>query len=94
MKEQHEGLPVKGYRPQNQDAVDAVNENKVLEERLLRHIDEVAYREGITMDGRWCAIAKTHLELAFMALNRAIFKPERASLPEDPRPVWKEPHEQ
>ncbi len=32
---QHAGLPVAGYRPQNDDAVTLVNDNKQAEERLL-----------------------------------------------------------
>jgi hypothetical protein len=34
-------------------------------------------------DARWIAIARTHIEQGFMALNRAIFKPERVKLETD-----------
>jgi hypothetical protein len=34
-------------------------------------------------DRRWAAIARTHIEEGFMSLNRAVFRPERVSLPED-----------
>lgn len=75
------GLPVAGYRAQTQEKVDIVNEHKFTEERLLRIIDQ-QHSDGI-LDGRWASIAKTHIEQAFMALNRAVFQPSRAKLPED-----------
>ena len=34
-------------------------------------------------DPRWAAIARTHFQEGFMALNRAVFQPQRISLPED-----------
>lgn len=82
--EKHEGLPVAGYRPQTSDAVDIVNGNKLIEERLLRRLDEMKGDGNI--EQRWLAIARTGFEEAFMALNRAVFKPERVSLPEDTVP--------
>jgi len=77
----HEGLPVAGYRPQNSLNVDLVNRNKANEERQLR-LMEIDQKAG-DVDGRWLAVAKTHLEQAFMAWNRAIFQPGRVELPED-----------
>lgn len=83
------GLPVKGYRDQNPGSVDLVNENKVLEERVLRQLDKHVKQTGekgpgvLTVDGRWLAVARTHLEQGFMALNRSVFQPTRISLPED-----------
>ena len=32
---------------------------------------------------QWLAIGRTHLEQAFMAINRAVFQPGRVALPED-----------
>lgn len=77
----HEGLPVQGYRAQSTERVDMVNDNKVTEERILRMIDE--QRSKGQLDPRWASIAKTHFEEGFMALNRAVFQPGRAKLPED-----------
>ena len=78
----HDGLPVAGYRPQSEGAVDLVNQNKMMEERLLRRLDYL--KEGFTdIDQRWLAIARTHIEEGFMAMNRAIFKPARVSFGED-----------
>lgn len=82
MSDKHLGLPVAGYRPQNQVAVDTVNENKKAEERILRVIDALRNEQtpdghSIQVDQRWLSIAATQMEQAFMALNRAIFQPSR-----------------
>ena len=77
------GLPVAGYTPtQNAEAIKLVNENKHVEENLLRLIDALTNSQTLEgemflADARWLAIAKTDLEKGFMALNRAIFKPQR-----------------
>ena len=81
---QHVGLPVHGYRPQSSAALEAVNVNKQLEESTLRRIDELGGLAGV--DQRWLAIGRTNLELAWMAVNRAIFQPGRARLPGDDLP--------
>lgn len=77
--ETHTGLPVSGYRPQNQSAVDKVNVNKQLEERVLRILDALADDDDI--DLRWLAIGRTAIEQGFMAVNRAVFQPGRVNLP-------------
>lgn len=78
----HEGLPVKGYVPQSEARIALVNENKILEERVLRQIEQIqVLMSGV--DHRWAAIARTHIEQGFMCLNRSIFRPERVKLPED-----------
>lgn len=77
---EHDPLPVHGYQPQGTESVDAVNDNKILEERILRRLDELENMPGI--DRRWLAIGRTHIEQGFMAVNRAIFKPKRAELVE------------
>lgn len=87
-------LPVKGYQPQTEGKVALVNSFKVDEELLLRKLD--ALRDGnlpfstapgsvnhAMADQRWLAIGRTALEQAFMAINRAVFKPSRVELPED-----------
>ncbi len=52
-----------------------VNENKVLEEKVLRRLDMLV--SAGDFDQRWLSIAFDKVEEAFMAMNRAIFKPER-----------------
>jgi hypothetical protein len=76
----HKGLPVEGYRPQSEANVQTVNEHKQMEERLLRRCEVVGL---LDTDKRWLAIARTHFEEGFMALNRAVFRPGRLVLPED-----------
>lgn len=78
---EHKGLPVAGYRPQSDDKVSAVNVNKEIEEIALRRLDDLKAMPGI--DQRWLAIGRTHLEQAFMAINRAVFQPSRVTLPSD-----------
>ena len=71
-------LQVHGYRNQTGENIRLVNENKLAEERLLRLIEQLE-SDGIA-DRRWLAIARTHIEQGYMALNRAIFKPARTKL--------------
>jgi hypothetical protein len=75
--------PVKGYNDQKAAALNLVNTFKVDEERLLRAIEATGDDPEIVADGRWLAIARTHFQQGFMALNRAVFKPGRVNLPED-----------
>lgn len=81
--EPHQGLPVKGYKPQSDMAVTRVNQAKALEEQLLRFLDELAADPETQADGRWFSIGRTHIEQGFMAINRSVFKPGRVSLPGD-----------
>jgi hypothetical protein len=78
----HKPLPVQGYTPQPDWKVKAVNDNRELEEEILRRLDDMAGNPEI--DSRWVATARTYLELGFMALNRAVFQPQRVKLPESP----------
>jgi hypothetical protein len=85
---------IKGYTHQGDEKLALVNANKEAEERLLRVIDRLQ-RDGLPVsteagavnfaipDFRWLAIAKTHFQEGFMALNRSIMQPTRISLPED-----------
>ena len=81
--QQHQGLPVAGYKPQSDEKVALVNENKELEERILRQMDRLAALPAGTVEPRWFSIGRTAIENGFMALNRSIFQPGRARLPED-----------
>lgn len=76
----HQPIPVSGYKPQSQASVDLVNANKKMEELCLLVLDELATKD---VDKRWLAIGRTHLEQAWMAINRSIFKPERVKLQKD-----------
>lgn len=76
---EHAGLPVEGYRPQNELNVSLVNRNKIHEEEVLRVLDELANSPDV--DKRWLAIGRTAIENGFMAVNRSIFKPGRVNIP-------------
>jgi len=80
-EKRHEGLPVAGCEPQDAGRIATVNANKVEEELLLRRIETL--EEMGVYDRRWLAISRTHIEQAFMAMNRAIFQPSRLKLPDD-----------
>lgn len=73
--------PIKGYQDVSAAKQEAVNGNKVTEEIILRHLDHLAALDGV--DKRWLAIGRTHMEQAWMAINRSIFQPQRIKLPED-----------
>jgi hypothetical protein len=75
---EHKPIPVAGYKPQSQETIDRVNDNKRVEEALLQTMDEM--QGDANFDQRWLAIARTDIEKGFMALNRAIFKPDRVKL--------------
>ncbi len=81
-----QALPVEGYKAQPQSNVDLVNYNKLTEERVLRLLDGLAKmcdEDPKAVNGRWLNIARTHIEQGFMAMNRAVFQPTRAKLPDD-----------
>lgn len=71
--------PVKGYQPQSAEKLAMVNHNKTEEEIILRRLDHMQQFPP-DFDLRWLAIARSHFEQGYMALNRAIFKPARVKL--------------
>jgi len=75
-EEKVEGLPVSGFVAQSHTNIATVNVNKYLEEAVLKQLDILALQDHI--DKRWLAAGRTHLEIAFMCINRSVFKPERA----------------
>lgn len=71
-------LPVAGYTSQPTHKIDVVNTNKVLEEKVLRQIDDMKREANIKgFDGRMIALAHTKIQEAFMWLNRSVFQPQR-----------------
>lgn len=75
MTKELDGLPVLGYQPQTNDKVGAVNENKLLEEQVLRMLDQL--EQVPEYDQHWLKIGRTAIEQGFMAMNRAVFQPKR-----------------
>jgi hypothetical protein len=78
---EHQGLPVDGYRPQTDLKVSWVNQNKQMEEEVLRRLDVL--KNNSEIDQRWLAVGRTAIEQGFMAVNRSIFQPARVQLPSD-----------
>ena len=82
----HKGLPVAGYKPtQSKANVDLVNEGKQIEERVMRYIEKVEAFNIARNGGDPCmsSIGRTQIQLGFMAVFRAVFDPQRITLPED-----------
>ena len=74
---------IEGYTEQSSSAVETVNRNKVLEEQVLRLLDQLAARKPGAVDKRWLAIGRTKIEDGWMAINRAVFQPQRIKLEDD-----------
>jgi hypothetical protein len=71
------GLPVAGYKKtQPPHLIALVNENKLLEEKILRQID-LHVQRGAELDQRSVQMARGLIEDAFMRLNRGVFQPQR-----------------
>lgn len=83
-----DGLPVAGYRLKPARALELVNANKLVEERVLRILDDLAAMPDL--DKRWLAIGRTEIERGFMAINRAIFQPSRVEIPDGQARVWEQ----
>lgn len=66
---------ITGYRKHSQDQIDQVNRNKDFENKLGDLIQEIRGQD-FDVDMRWMAVARTHFQEGFMALNRAVFQPE------------------
>lgn len=77
----HPTPPVAGYRGLTDAQVQAMNQNKILEERCLRQLEIMLIDPNI--DQLFVSIARTRIQEAFMWANRAIAQPQRVALPED-----------
>lgn len=64
-----------GHTKPTTTVAEQVNDNKIMEERILRRLD--AFALDPETDKRWLAIGRTKIEEAFMAINRSLFKPNR-----------------
>lgn len=65
---------IKGHRELTEQDIDQINGMKELEQVLLTCINAMSKVEEF--DQRWVSIGRTHIEQGFMALVRAIAKPE------------------
>lgn len=84
MENQHR--QIKGYRELSQEEIDAMNRIKeqgavvgTLIEEVSKGVmvrGETGEETQVVPDGRWLAIARTHLQEGFMALTRSVTKPD------------------
>jgi hypothetical protein len=65
---------ISGYRKLTDQDIDNINRVKDAERSVGDLWRELSQLEGV--DKRWAALAKTKFQEAFMALNRAVVKPE------------------
>lgn len=65
---------IKGYRELSNDEIVLINQLKSLAEVVGEKVDEI--HNMADSDKRWAAIARTDLQTGFMALIRAVAKPE------------------
>jgi hypothetical protein len=71
--------PVKGYRQLTQPEIDMMNEGKTLAQSVGDFVDKVRaadFGDAGKTDQRWASIGATELQKGFMALLRAIARPE------------------
>jgi hypothetical protein len=73
--------PIPGYTKPGDRQIAVVSNNKVIEELVMRIVD--AHRAEPDFDQRLVSIAATHFMEGFMALNRAVFQPQRLEGPLD-----------
>lgn len=64
-----------GYRELTPDEIEIINDIKA-QANNLGAVFTVLESRNSEVDKRWLAIAKTHLQQGFMAMVRAIAKPE------------------
>ena len=74
MKDQH--TLISGYRDLSQEEINAMNTIKELAEQVRILVDSIGDSNEFFIDTRWQAIARTDLQKGFMALVRAVAKPE------------------
>lgn len=80
MDNQHKHI--KGYRDLSKEEIELMNEAKVLAMRVgelcekLKSLAPPNTQSSIGIDGRWLAIGTTDLQKGFMAVIRAIARPQ------------------
>lgn len=79
-------MTVEGYKPLSTKSITLCLENRALEEQVLRRIDEHVFliNGGAEIDPRAVALARTHIEEAFMWLEKALNQTPRKPVTEKP----------
>ena len=72
MENQHR--QIKGYRELTQEEIDLMNQIKVKAAEVGELYETLLNEKSI--DARWASIGRTHLQEGFMALTRAVAKPD------------------
>lgn len=68
---------IKGYRQLSASEIDAINVVKTWEDRIGDLIQTMRDdQDTVALDPKFVAVAVTHFQQGFMALTRAIAKPE------------------
>lgn len=69
---------IKGYRELSQEEINLMNQIKDFGPKLKALIDSLQDKDlqVPTVDKRWIAIGRTHLQEGLMALTRAVAKPD------------------
>ena len=67
---------IKGYRELSAEEIAVMNLIKTRGADLGEFFDRLEKQTDIELDKRWLAIAKTDLQKGFMALTRAVAKPD------------------
>jgi len=79
-------MTIKGYRELSQEEIDIINENKIIEERVLRNLEKI--KKDFERKNSCVYLGnkeEDHINMTFMLINRFIIRPQRISLPEDER---------
>jgi hypothetical protein len=66
---------IAGYRTLSDEEIGLINAFKAIECKLLGLLRDLEADQEIECDKRWVNIGRTHLEQAFMAINRSIARP-------------------
>jgi len=74
MKDQH--TLITGYRDLTVDEIALINKVKAASVEVGELVRKLKGLNDAYLDPRWIAIGETHLQQGFMALARAIAKPE------------------
>lgn len=74
MENQHR--KISGYRELGEAEIEIMNRIKEKGKEVGQLIDDLMTSDRIEIDARWAHIAKTDLQKGFMALTRAVAKPQ------------------
>lgn len=66
---------IAGYRQLNEVQIETINQLKMKEKEILNLIDEIRADSFLSPGERWLALAKTHIEIGFMAAVKSIANP-------------------